>query len=238
MISVDDLPEDVERASTITGFAGVYPNGRGFKATFKGINLGTYPTVTEAAMARYTAVDDDRREAKKTRDALLAANGVTGYELPPGYVKEPLQPSPPALPSPSLNKMGPPAEWGTVVKTLPLTQEQIEKNAYRSAHNAKVAAQHAREREAKEKRRAEEAERKRQARHELLAKAKAEHDQEKWGVIPPGTVPTFMAARPEPGTYRPTPLGGPNGGSAVTVEPVDPLGVTLVGDDTEDDNDA
>lgn len=48
------LPPDVERSDSVTGFVGVYKNGRYFKAVWdKGDPLGVFETAELAAFARY-----------------------------------------------------------------------------------------------------------------------------------------------------------------------------------------
>lgn len=66
-----EIPEEAERASTTSGYAGVYPNGRGWKAMYKGTNLGTFPSLAEAVIIRTQAMLDARTLAEENRKAIL-----------------------------------------------------------------------------------------------------------------------------------------------------------------------
>lgn len=72
------FPEDAEKSTNRSGWAGVYPNGQGWKAMWNGINLGTWPTLVEAVIAR----TDAKRDAEAEQRARVRASEELFEELP------------------------------------------------------------------------------------------------------------------------------------------------------------
>lgn len=71
VVVVKDLPEDIERSGSSTGFRGVYPNGNGFKAILGSVVIGTFATKEEAALARYQELRSDKDRERAAKDKLL-----------------------------------------------------------------------------------------------------------------------------------------------------------------------
>lgn len=62
-----ELPGDIERSSRGTGFKGVYPHGRRYRAMYMQSSLGVFDTPEEAALERYHTIRGETDDAEAER---------------------------------------------------------------------------------------------------------------------------------------------------------------------------